>query len=92
MKLRQRTSMFHRMVCAENMDCQLISPVFNKVTIALDQTYSPGKTIVIENKNAKSGNHYIRSMEPNRKQIEKPFISYQKVRNAGGLHFEMTIR
>jgi putative alpha-1,2-mannosidase len=73
------------------MDCQLISPVFNNVTIALDQTYSPGKTIVIENKNVKSRNHFIRSIELNSKQLENPLVSYQQIRKAGSAHFQMTI-
>jgi predicted alpha-1,2-mannosidase len=71
--------------CPGNMDYQLTSPVFSKVTIALDPTYYPGKTFVIETKNAKPENIYIRSMELNGKSQHKFTINHQDITRGGKL-------
>lgn len=73
--------------CPGNMDYQLTSPVFSKVTIALDPAYYPGKTFVIEAKNAKPGNLFIRSMELNGKPHKKFTINHQDIVKGGTLEF-----
>jgi len=73
--------------CPGNMDYQLTSPVFNKISIALDQSYYPGRSFVIESKNAKPENLYIQSMKLNGKSINKFTINHQDIIRGGKLEF-----
>ena len=73
--------------CPGNMNYQLTSPVFSKITISLDPAYYPGKSFVIEAKNTNPGNHYIRSMELNGKPYKKFTINHQDIVKGGSLKF-----
>jgi predicted alpha-1,2-mannosidase len=67
--------------CPGDMDYQITSPVFSKVTIALDPAYYQGKTFIIETKNAKPENHFIRSMELNGKPLNKFTLNHNDIIN-----------
>ena len=73
--------------CPGSLDYQLTSPVFSKVTIALDPSYYPGKTFVIEAKSTNSGNLYIKSIELNGKPLKKFTLNHQDLVKGGKLEF-----
>ena len=73
--------------CPGNMDYQIASPVFSKITIALDPAYYPGKTFVIGAKNAGKDNCYVRSMQLNGKPYKKYTLNHQDIVNGGKLEF-----
>lgn len=71
--------------CPGSMDYQLTSPVFSKITIALDQSYYPGKTFVIEVENGGKNNYFIKSMKFNGKPYKKYTLNHQDIVNGGNL-------
>lgn len=75
--------------CPGNMDYQVASPVFNKITIELDPDYYPGETFVIENKNPGQDKYYVQSMMLNGKQHKKYTINHQDIVNGGKLEFDL---
>ncbi|MBV8251388.1 MAG: GH92 family glycosyl hydrolase [Chitinophaga sp.] len=54
---------------AINPHYEITSPIFDQITIQLDQSYYPGKTFVIKTINNKSGNCYIQSAKLNGKAL-----------------------
>lgn len=71
---------------------RLGSPMFNKVTIHLDQDYYDGKTLTIEADHASGKNIYVKSVSMNGKTYDKPFITYKDIENGGTIRFRMTDR
>ncbi len=67
----------------------LTSPLFNKITIQLDNDYYTGKTFVIEAKNNSRENIYIQSIKLNGKEVKKPIIPFEEITKGGKLEFEM---
>ena len=75
--------------CPGDMNYQLVSPVFKKITIMLDDQYYPGKTFVIEARAASKDNTYIKSIKLNGKSCKKYSISHQQMVNGGTLSFNL---
>jgi predicted alpha-1,2-mannosidase len=67
----------------------LTSPLFNKVTIKLDNAYYLGKTFIVEAKNNSEENIYIQGVKLNGKKVKKPFIPFKEIVNGGKLEFDM---
>ncbi|RCW37612.1 GH92 family glycosyl hydrolase [Marinilabilia salmonicolor] len=65
----------------------LSSPVFDRVTIHLDEDYFPGEKIVIESVNNSEDNIYIRKMELGGKPLRKFMISHDELIEKGYLKF-----
>jgi predicted alpha-1,2-mannosidase len=61
------------------------SPVFDKVTIALDAKYYKGGSFTIEAQNTSDANRYVQSATFNGKPLTKPWIYHQDVVNGGQL-------
>lgn len=61
------------------------SPVFNKITITLED----GKKFIIEANHNSIGNPYIQSAALNGKSYSHNFLTYGDIVNGGLLHFEM---
>jgi predicted alpha-1,2-mannosidase len=72
-------------VCPGTDQYVLGSPVFNKVTITMEN----GKKFVIEANNNNKENVYIQSASLNGKNYTANFIRYSDIANGGILHFEM---
>ncbi len=64
---------------------QLGSPLFDKITIKLDQEYYPGNELVIRTINNNPESIYIRNIEFNKENIDKFWISRNKIINGGEL-------
>lgn len=74
---------------AMNPTFQFGSPLFDKVTIQLDQKYYPGKKLVIETRNNSKKNIYIQSVSFNKKKTDNCWIERKKLTAGGVLLFDM---
>ncbi len=74
---------------AMNPTFQFGSPLFDKVTIQLDQKYYGGKSLVIETRNNSKQNMYIQSVSFNNKKIDNCWIDRKLLTNGGVLIFDM---
>jgi len=61
------------------------SPLFDKITIKLNDKYYKGKEFVIETENNSPENIYIQSMSVNGNNITEPFIPFSTVVNGGSM-------
>ncbi|TCC93614.1 glycoside hydrolase family 92 protein [Pedobacter frigiditerrae] len=65
------------------------SPIFDKITIALDNKYYSGKTFVIEAKHTSATNRYIQSAKLDGKDLTKPWFYHADLVDGGTLTLEM---
>lgn len=70
--------------CAPQPEVNLTSPLFDKITIHLDDDFYKGKTFVIETKNNSKKNVYIQNA-----YLNKPKINFADIVNGGRLIFEL---
>lgn len=63
---------------------EISSPLFEKVTIHLDEKYYKGGKFVIEAKNVSNENRYIQSAKLNGKKLSKPWFYHSELVNGGG--------
>ncbi len=61
------------------------SPIFSKITIALDPKYYRGKTFVIEAKNTSDANRYIQSATLDGRPLNKPWFYHSDLVDGGKL-------
>lgn len=66
------------------------SPLFEKITIHLDNRYYPGREFVIEAKNTSSENPYIQSATLNGGALKKPWFYHDELVNGGKLSLVMS--
>ncbi len=74
---------------AANPTFQFGSPIFDKITIKLDNNYYSGKELVIETNNNSKENIYLQSAFFNDEVIENCWINRSLLTNGGILRFEM---
>lgn len=65
------------------------SPLFEKVTIALDPKYYPGKSFTIEAKNTSAANRYVQSATLDGKPLTKPWFYHSDLVDGGKLELVM---
>ena len=68
---------------------ELSGPIFEKITIQLDQDYYKGKEFIIEAKNSSSKNRYIQSATLNDEQLDKFWFKHADLVKGGKLVLEM---
>ncbi len=68
---------------------EIASPIFEKITIALDTLYYPGKQFVIQSNNFSPQNRYIQSASLNGKPLNKFWFSHAELVRGGELILEM---
>jgi len=68
---------------------ELGSPIFDKITIHLDNNYYSGKSLVIEAKNNKPENYYIQSATLNGKALQGQWLFHDELVKGGKLTLEM---
>ena len=68
---------------------EISSPLFEKVTIHLDEKYYKGGKFVIEAKNVFNENRYIQSAKLNGKKLSKPWFYHSELVNGGELELIM---
>jgi putative alpha-1,2-mannosidase len=71
---------------------EITSPIFNKVTIHLNEKYYTGKKFVIEATNNSPANSYIRSAKLNGNVLNKPFFDHEVLVKGGILELEMSAK
>jgi predicted alpha-1,2-mannosidase len=76
-------------VCPGDMNYALSSPVFDQLTIQLDERYYPGKELIIEAKRPNPASNQIRSMEWNGKKHRSYFLNHQEMVKGGRLVFHL---
>ncbi|WP_215223974.1 GH92 family glycosyl hydrolase [Echinicola shivajiensis] len=69
---------------------QIGSPLFDKVTIKLNQDYFKGKRFVIETKNNSKDNIYIQGVELNGKKLDTYSLPFSDVTKGGKLKLGLT--
>ena len=75
-------------VCPGDLNYIIGSPIFNRVTINLEN----GKTFTINTSRTSKRNKYIQSATLNGKQLTRSFITHEQIMNGGELSFEMGSR
>ncbi len=65
------------------------SPIFDKITIHLNNDYYPGNTFVIETINNSPENKYIQSASLNGEGLHRPWFLHDTLVNGGTLRLEM---
>ena len=69
---------------------QVSSPIFDKVTIQLNNKYYKGKTFTIVSKQNDPKNVYIQSATLNGRSLNKPMIGFKEITNGGRLEYVLT--
>jgi predicted alpha-1,2-mannosidase len=76
-------------VCPCKTEYEIGSPIFDEVTINLDNKYYSGNKFRIITINNSKNNKYIQRAFLNGKPLDKPFISHDDIINGGNLIFIM---
>ena len=71
---------------------ELSGPIFEKITIQLDQDYYEGSEFIIEAKNTSSKNRYIQSATLNGKKLDQFWFKHSELVKGGKLVLEMGLR
>ncbi|MDF9796483.1 putative alpha-1,2-mannosidase [Catalinimonas alkaloidigena] len=74
---------------ADRPSFQFGSPMFEKITIQLDEDYYTGKELIIETKNLSDANMYIQSVSWNGEAIDKNWIYRDQLMEGGTLSFTL---
>jgi predicted alpha-1,2-mannosidase len=73
-------------VCPGNMNYAVSCPVFDEITIRLDDNYYPGHEMILKKDDSgKSG--FVKSIRLNGKQIDSFFINHKELVSGGTLEF-----
>ena len=75
--------------CAVEPVYELSGPMFEKITIQLDDRYYPGKTFVIEAKHSSVKNRYLQSTTLNGKPLNRFWFTHAELVKGGTLVLEM---
>jgi len=76
-------------VCPGEPVYQISSPIFDKVTISLDNSVYKGKEFVIIANNLSKDNIYIQSAKLNNREFNRSWINHDEIVKGGTLIFEM---
>jgi len=75
--------------CPGSMVYQITTPVFDKISIALNPNYYSGKEFVLESKNSATENQYIANMKLNGIDHYSYTIKHEDIVKGGSLIFEL---
>lgn len=73
--------------CPGDMNFQVASPLFDKITITLDPLFYTGRQFIIESQHAGKDNYYTKSMELNGKPYKKYTLSHSDIVKGGKMSF-----
>ena len=68
-----------------NSELEITSPIFNRITISLDNRYYKGKKFTIEAINNSAKNCYIKSATLNGVKLKEPRFPFEAIKNGGKL-------
>jgi putative alpha-1,2-mannosidase len=66
------------------------SPLFDKISIELNQKYFPGKLFTIETNKNSEENCYINTIKLNGRKLVRPFLSFAEIVKGGKLVLDMS--
>ncbi|WP_319501466.1 GH92 family glycosyl hydrolase [uncultured Draconibacterium sp.] len=75
---------------ATDPEMQIGSPLFDKITIQLNQDYYKGKQFVIETEDNSKDNVYVQKIELDGQVQDSPFVKFQDIVNGGKLKLNMS--
>jgi predicted alpha-1,2-mannosidase len=75
--------------CPANLNYQLSSPVFDKVTIHLNNKYYKGDNFVITTTKPSDSAIFIDKISINQKEIDRFYIHHNEITTGGAIHFEL---
>jgi predicted alpha-1,2-mannosidase len=75
--------------CAVRPIYEIGSPLFDKVTIHLDQKYYPARQFVIQTRNNSARNVYVQSATLNGKPLNRPWLYHSELVGGGELILEL---
>jgi len=73
----------------ENPVYELGSPIFDEITITLDQNYYKGKSFKIITENNSKENFYIQSAHLNGRSLKGIFLNHNEIVSGGELFLKM---
>jgi len=76
-------------ICPGDGKYEITSPVFNKITVQLDQHYAKGKQFTIIAENNSPTNLYIQSIRLNGKTYHESYLKHEDIIKGGELVLEM---
>ncbi|MDQ2179010.1 GH92 family glycosyl hydrolase [Marinifilum sp. D714] len=76
-------------VCPGNTEYALSSPIFDKITIELNQEFYPGKKLEILSKKGSADDIYIKSIKRNGSNHSRYFINHSDLVKGGTIEFEL---
>lgn len=76
-------------MCPGKLVYQLTAPIFDEVTINLDQSFYNGKKFIIKAENLSTENIYIQSATLNGKPFNRSDITHEEITNGGELIYQM---
>ena len=74
---------------AEKPEFGISSPLFDRITISLNDKYYPGKQFVIETENNSKDNIYIQSVSVNGVSLNSTFLPFSDIVAGGKMTFRM---
>mgnify|MGYP002624513293 FL=1 len=76
--------------CPGDMTYALVSPVFSKIEITLNQEYYPGEKLIISAPNAQGDDYiFIDKIKWNNQQVNSFFINHHELVKGGELNFKL---
>lgn len=76
-------------VCPGDLRYEITSPVFEEITIQLDEEYTSGKTFTVKANNNSARNIFIQQATLNGETLDKCFLNYEEIASGGVLELEM---
>ncbi len=76
-------------VCPGDLRFEITSPVFEEITIRLDEAHSPGNSFTVKADNNSEENIYIQDARLNGERLERCFLHYEEIISGGILEIEM---
>lgn len=76
-------------VCPGDLRFEITSPVFEEITIQLDDAYASGSSFTIKASNNSDENIYIQRARLNGEQLDRCYLQYEEIVSGGILEIEM---
>ncbi|WP_298647038.1 GH92 family glycosyl hydrolase [uncultured Proteiniphilum sp.] len=76
-------------VCPGDLRYEITSPVFEEITIQLDDDYASGNSFTIKTIHNSKENIYIQSVKLNGEQLQRCYLNHEEITSGGILEIEM---
>ncbi len=76
-------------ICPGDLRYEITSPLFEEITIQLDEEYASGKSFTIKARNNSEESIYIQSATLNGRKLDRCYLQYDEIASGGILELEM---